>query len=164
MRIIAFTFISLVLATVSTAQTTLAPEKVIKAQEVFRLSMTDEILGDMAARTGRLVAEQINVELSAQGKSLSSAQTNELIARFSIAFVTEMKAMEPQVITLYAKHLTERELDLMLKIYADPEMAAVMAKMPRVMEEMMPLIQTGVPRIVSSVIGGMRADGLLSNL
>ena len=136
----------------------------MKAQQVFRLAMADEVLGDMAARTGRLVAEQINLELSPQGKSLSAEQSNQLIARFTIAFVGEMKAMEPDVIKLYAKHLTERELDLMIDVYSNPEMAAVMAKMPRVMEEMMPLIQSSVPRLVSTVIGGMQADGLLSNL
>ena len=164
MRFLAFSLIGAVLALSVTAQETLAPEKVVKAQQVFRLAMADEVLGDMAARTGRLVAEQINLELSPQGKSLSAEQSNQLIARFTIAFVGEMKAMEPDVIKLYAKHLTERELDLMIDVYSNPEMAAVMAKMPRVMEEMMPLIQSSVPRLVSTVIGGMQADGLLSNL
>ena len=75
-----------------------------------------------------------------------------------------MKAMEPQVVTVYAKNLSDRELDLMIEMYSNPEMAAIMTKLPRVMEEMMPLIQSSVPRLVQTVVDSMRADGVLSNL
>ena len=102
--------------------------------------------------------------LAPNGQSLSTDQANALIARLSSAFVAEMKAMEPQVVTVYAKNLSDRELDLMIEMYSNPEMAAIMTKLPRVMEEMMPLIQSSVPRLVQTVVDSMRADGVLSNL
>jgi hypothetical protein len=141
-----------------------SPEKVVKAQTVFRLAMTEETLGDMSVRTAQAIVNEINASLAPNGQSLSTDQANALIARFSSAFVAEMKAMEPQVVTVYAKNLSDRELDLMIEMYSNPEMAAIMTKLPRVMEEMMPLIQSSVPRLVQTVVDSMRADGLLSNL
>lgn len=164
MRFALLACFSLFLSTPAMGEDVLSPEKVVKAQEVYRLSLTDEILGDMAARTGRVIVNEINKNLSTQGKSLAPDQANEMIARFSVAFVTEVKAMEPQVIKIYARHMTDRELDLMIEMYSNPEMAAVMAKFPVVMEEFSPIIQASVPRMVQSVIGGMQADGLLNNL
>jgi len=164
MRFVLLACFSLFLSTPAMGEDVLPPEKVLKAQEVFRLSLTDEILGDMAVRTGRVIVNEINRKLSPQGKSLSPEQASEMIARFGIAFVTEVKVMEPQVIKIYARHLTERELDLMIEMYSNPEMAAVMAKFPVVMEEFSPLVQASVPRIVQAVIGGMQSDGLLNNL
>jgi hypothetical protein len=131
---------------------------------VFRLAMTEETLGDMSVRTAQAIVNEINASLAPNGQSLSTDQANALIARFSSAFVAEMKAMEPQVVTVYAKNLSDRELDLMIEMYSNPEMAAIMTKLPRVMEEMMPLIQSSVPRLVQTVVDSMRADGLLSNL
>ncbi len=164
MRFALLACLSLFLSFPALGEDFLSPEKVVKVQKLYRLSLTDEILGDMAARTGRVIVNEINKKLSGQGKSLAPNQANEMIARFSVAFVTEVKAMEPQVIKIYARHLTDRELDLMIEMYSNPEMAAVMAKFPIVMEEFSPIIQASVPRMVQSVIGGMKADGLLNNL
>lgn len=164
MRFALFTCLALLCAPFAAAQETPSPEMVVKAQDVYRLALTDEILGDMATRTAQLIVEQVNAKLAGRGKALGGAQSDELIARFSVAFVDEMKAIEPRVVTLYAKHMTERELDLMIEMYSNPEMSAVMAKMPRIMQDMTPLIQSSVPRLVQSVIGGMQSDGLLSNL
>lgn len=164
MRFALLACLSLILAMPTLAEEAPSPEKVVKAQEVFRLAMTEETLGDMSVRTGQAIASEINASLAPKGQSLSTKQSNALIARFSSAFVAEMKAMEPQVVTVYAKHLSDRELDLMIEMYSNPEMAAIMTKLPRVMEEMMPLIQSSVPRLVQTVIDSMRADGLLSDL
>lgn len=126
--------------------------------------MTEETLGDMSVRTAQAIVNEINASLAPNGQSLSTDQANALIARFSSAFVAEMKAMEPQVVTVYAKNLSDRELDLMIEMYSNPEMAAIMTKLLRVMEEMILLIQSSVPRLVQTVVDSMRADGLLSNL
>lgn len=164
MRFALLACLSLILATPTQAEEAFSAEKVVKAQTVYRLAMTEETLGDMSVRTGQAIANEINASLAPNGQSLSTEQSNALIARFSSAFVAEMKAMEPQVVTVYAKHLSDRELDLMIEMYSNPEMAAIMTKLPRVMEDTMPLIQSSVPRLVQTVIDSMRADGLLSNL
>jgi hypothetical protein len=164
MRFALLTCLGLILAIPALAEDAPSPEKVVKAQTVFRLAMTEETLGDMSVRTAQAIVNEINASLAPNGQSLSTDQANALIARFSSAFVAEMKAMEPQVVTVYAKNLSDRELDLMIEMYSNPEMAAIMTKLPRVMEEMMPLIQSSVPRLVQTVVDSMRADGLLSNL
>lgn len=164
MRFAILTLLGLLVAAPAATQETLSPEKIVKAQEVYRLAITEETLGDMSVRTAQLIANQINDLLAPKGQSLSAEQSNAIITRFSTAFVAEVRAMEPEVVKVYAKHLTERELDLLAEMYSNPEIATVMTKLPRVMEDAMPLYQSRVPSLMQTLIEGMRADGLLSNL
>ncbi|MEL7462794.1 MAG: DUF2059 domain-containing protein [Pseudomonadota bacterium] len=135
-----------------------------KALRVFELAMTPEIIGDMSARTGRALADHINARLALKGGALSLSQQNELIVRFAAMFNDMMTDLTPEVARIWAEEMTERELDLMIEIYDDPEMAALMSKMPVVMERILPLIQGQVPERTQELVEGMVAEGILSDL
>ena len=139
-------------------------DKLEKARTAYALAMPPEIIGDMGARTGRQVAEQIGAALKAKGKSLSQEQKDEITVRFGVAFNNMMIELEPQVLAIYAEELTERELDLLVEIYSDPEMGGVMRKFPTIMEKMMPLIQRRAMPLGLEVVQGLIRDGVLSDL
>ena len=159
-RIAAAAIASLLLST----SFAMAESKEDKALRVFELAITPEIIGDMGARTGRIFTDQVDAALAQRGKALSTDQRNEMIVRFGVMFNEMMVDLTPDVSRIYAEEMTERELDMMIEIYDDPEMAALMAKMPIVMERMTPLIQSEVPKRAQELIKGMVADGVLSDL
>ena len=139
-------------------------EKLEKARTAFALAMPPEIIGDMGARTGRQVADQIDAALKAKGKSLSQVQKDEITVRFGVAFNDMMIDLEPQILEIYAEELSERELDLLVEIYSDPEMGGVMRKFPTIMEKMMPVIQRRAMPLGVEVVQGLIRDGVLSDL
>ena len=66
MRFALLTCLGLILAIPVLAEDALSPEKVVKAQTVFRLAMTEETLGDMSVRTAQAIVYEINALASAQ--------------------------------------------------------------------------------------------------
>lgn len=130
----------------------------------FELALTPEIIGDMGARTGRVFADQVDAALAGKGGALSEDQRNEMIVRFGVMFNDLMTDLTPRVSRISVEEMTERELDMMIELHDDPEMAALMAKMPVMMERMMPLIQSEVPGRAQELVKQMVADGVLSDL
>ncbi|MGB0410156.1 MAG: DUF2059 domain-containing protein [Pikeienuella sp.] len=135
-----------------------------KAREAYNLAVSDKMVGDMGITVGENVVSGINQQLQAKGKSLTADQAQKIIDRFTVEFFALMKEMEGDIIQIYANNLNERELDLLIKIYSDPEMAAIMGKLPTVMGEMMPLIQQRTPKMAQRIIGDLRRDGVLADL
>ena len=141
-----------------------AESKEEKALRVFELVVTPEFIGDMGTRAGRMLTDQMNASLARKGKALSLGQQSEFIARFSSMFEDLMADFTPQVSQIYAEEMTERELDLLIEVDDDPEMAALLSKMPIVMERMMPIIQKEIPARTEDLVKQLVADGVLSDL
>ncbi|MEM7544345.1 MAG: DUF2059 domain-containing protein [Pseudomonadota bacterium] len=141
-----------------------AQTKLEKAERISRLAITEATLGDMAARAGQSLASQIEQGLQAKGKTLPANEKTMLIRRFSSAMIGLMRLMEPETARIYAEEFTERELDLLLRIYDDPEMANLMAKLPVVMDRLTPFIQRESISMATQVIADMKAEGFLSDL
>lgn len=137
---------------------------IAKARKGYSLATTDATLAELGSTVGESVVNGLNQSLSSQGKSISDEKAKLIIDRFTVEFFTLMKKLEDDILQIYVDTYTERELDLLIEVHSDPEIAALMAKMPKVMGEMMPMIQQEVPSWAERIVGDLKDEGVLTNL
>lgn len=113
-------------------------EKMAKAATLFTLVMGDR--GDRVARmldgARPLLAQSIEETAAAQGKEVSPVAVgvivDRLMKRAGVDLTRLYDDLAPKVIPIYADALTNRELDLLLDLYASPEGRSIIEKFPQI--------------------------------
>ncbi len=138
--------------------------KMEKAQRVYDLVNTEEALSLIALDLAQGALGQIEAALAQNGKSLSSGDRNEFIARSTVFLLDRFEKAEPEFVSIYAEELTEQELDLLFELYNEPEMAELLAKMPKISSRMTPAMMAIGGDMVNTIIPAMRREGFLNTL
>lgn len=140
------------------------PAKMERAREAFRLALSERILGAASAQAAEGIVGNVAESLKARGATLPERDRSEMTARIAAGLVERLREKEEVWAAVYARNLTLEEIELLIEIYSRPEIAALLGKLPPIMEEGMAATQSDLQAVIAEVVGRMKAEGYLQNL
>lgn len=146
------------------AQGAADPAKMEKARQAFRLALSERILGAASQQAAEGIVENVAESLKARGATLPDRDRSEMTTRIAAGLVERLREKEEVWAAIYASRLTLQEIELLIEVYSRPEIAALLGKLPPIMEEGMAATQADLQAVIAEVVGRMKAEGFLKNL